>query len=46
MDVNKGLSDDKFVLEQPAGTTVQVVGEKPASAPSPPPPAPTAKGKK
>lgn len=46
MDVNKGLSDDKFVLEQPAGTTMQVVGEKPASVSSTPSPTPPAKGKK
>jgi outer membrane lipoprotein-sorting protein len=33
MDINKGVSDDKFVLKQPAGTTLQVVGQ-PAAAPS------------
>jgi len=26
MDINKGLSDDKFVLDQPAGTQLQVLG--------------------
>ncbi|RPI96632.1 MAG: DUF4292 domain-containing protein, partial [Chloroflexi bacterium] len=26
MDINKGVTDDKFVLEQPAGTTLQVLG--------------------
>ncbi len=31
MDVNKGVEPDKFVLEQPEGTTLQVVGEKPAT---------------
>jgi len=29
MDINKGVSDDKFVLEQPEGTTLQVVGQGP-----------------
>ena len=33
MDINKGVSDDKFVLEQPEGSQLQVVGEKTASAP-------------
>jgi len=27
MDINKGVSDDKFVLEQPEGTTLQQVGQ-------------------
>jgi outer membrane lipoprotein-sorting protein len=37
MDINKGLSDDKFVLNQPEGTKLQTVGANPApaSAPSP-----------
>lgn len=26
MDINKGVSDDKFVLVQPAGTTLQTIG--------------------
>ncbi|HTS31783.1 MAG TPA: hypothetical protein VMH81_38200 [Bryobacteraceae bacterium] len=30
MDINKGVSDDKFVLEQPEGTTLQVIGQPPA----------------
>jgi outer membrane lipoprotein-sorting protein len=34
MDVNKGVTDDKFALEQPPGTTLQVLGEKPAAAPA------------
>jgi outer membrane lipoprotein-sorting protein len=38
MDINKGVSDDKFVLEQPEGTTLQVVGEAPAPAPAKPAP--------
>jgi outer membrane lipoprotein-sorting protein len=27
MDINKGVSDDKFVLEQPPGSTLQVIGQ-------------------
>lgn len=33
MDINKGVSDDKFVLEQPPGSTLQVIGQKPATVP-------------
>jgi outer membrane lipoprotein-sorting protein len=33
MDINKGVSDDKFVLEQPEGTKLQPVGQSPAQAP-------------
>lgn len=29
IDINKPISDDKFVLEQPEGTTLQVLGAKP-----------------
>jgi outer membrane lipoprotein-sorting protein len=36
MDINNGVPDDKFVLEQPAGTTLQVVGEGPVSPSAPP----------
>ena len=40
MDINKGVSDDKFVLDQPEGTTLQVVGQAPApclpAKPAPP----------
>ncbi|MGA2149157.1 MAG: DUF4292 domain-containing protein [Bryobacteraceae bacterium] len=36
MDINKGVSDDKFVLEQPAGTTLRTVGETPAQPAVPP----------
>jgi outer membrane lipoprotein-sorting protein len=44
MEINRGVSDDKFVLEQPEGTQLQVLGE---TAPTPPPaPPPPAKGKK
>jgi outer membrane lipoprotein-sorting protein len=34
MDINKGVSDDKFVLNQPEGTTLQMVGQAPASTPA------------
>jgi len=30
MDINKGVSDDKFVLDQPEGTTLQILGQPPA----------------
>ncbi len=30
MEINRGVSDDKFVLEQPEGTQLQVLGQKPA----------------
>ena len=33
MDINKGVSDDKFVLEQPPGTTLQIVGQPPVTPP-------------
>jgi len=33
LDVNKGVADDQFVLAQPPGTTLQVVGEAPAAPP-------------
>jgi outer membrane lipoprotein-sorting protein len=38
MDINKGVSDDKFVLKQPPGSTLQVVGQG-AMPPATPPPA-------
>jgi outer membrane lipoprotein-sorting protein len=34
MDINKGVTDDKFVLNQPEGATLQVIGQPPASAPN------------
>jgi len=44
MEINRGVSDDKFVLEQPEGTQLQVLGQPtPAPPPAPPPPP---KGKK
>jgi hypothetical protein len=47
MDINKGLSQDKFVLEQPEGSTLQVVGPDTTPPPASPaaPPAPPAKGR-
>jgi outer membrane lipoprotein-sorting protein len=30
MDINKGIKDDQFVLDQPEGTTLQTVGQPPA----------------
>jgi len=33
MDINKGVSDDKFVLKQPEGTTLQIVGQPPVTPP-------------
>ena len=27
MEINRGVSDDKFVLEQPEGTVLQVLGQ-------------------
>jgi len=43
MDIDKGVSEDKFVLEQPEGSTLRAVGE---AAPPPPAPAPPpAKGR-
>jgi len=31
MEINKGVTDDKFVLEQPPGTTLRVLGQPPAA---------------
>ncbi len=33
MDINKGIADDKFVLDRPEGTTLQTVGQ-PAKGPT------------
>jgi len=33
MDINKSVSDDKFVLEQPEGTTLQILGQPPSTQP-------------
>ena len=43
MDINKGVSEDKFALPQPEGSTLQVVGQPPAAGQTPP--APPAKGR-
>ena len=37
MDINKGVSDDKFVLSQPEGSTLRVVGQAQPTPPTPPP---------
>jgi outer membrane lipoprotein-sorting protein len=37
VDINKPISDDKFALEQPEGTTLQVLGAKPSTQPNAPP---------
>lgn len=34
MDINKGVSDDKFVLNQPEGSTLKVVGQSSPAAPT------------
>jgi hypothetical protein len=33
MDINKGVPDDQFVLDQPEGTTLQPIGPPPAKGP-------------
>jgi outer membrane lipoprotein-sorting protein len=42
VDINKGVASDKFVLEQPEGTTLRTLGENP---PPPPPVAAQPQGK-
>jgi hypothetical protein len=37
MDINKGVADDKLVLTQPEGSTLQVVGQPPAKTQTPAP---------
>ena len=46
MDINKGVSDDKFVLNQPEGSIVQTIGQGATAAPpgAPPPSVPRGKG--
>jgi outer membrane lipoprotein-sorting protein len=46
MDINKGVTSDKFALEQPEGTTLQVVGQTPPPAQTPAPPATKGRVKK
>jgi hypothetical protein len=43
MDINKGVSQEKFALAQPEGSTLQVVGQPPA--PDQTPPTPPTKGR-
>jgi len=43
LDINKGVTDDKFVLEQPPGTTLRVLGR--TAAPASQTPASSTKGK-
>jgi len=43
MDINKGVGPEKFVLDQPEGTTLQVLGQPMTTPPAPP--APPAKGR-
>ena len=43
MDINKGVTQEKFALAQPEGSTLQVVGQAPV--PGPAPPTPAAKGR-
>lgn len=45
MDINKGVSAEKFALAQPEGSTLQVVGQAPAPGQTPAAPAPPAKGR-
>ena len=44
MEINKGVTDDKFILERPPGTTLRVLGQPPA-APASQTPAPSTKRK-
>jgi hypothetical protein len=44
MDINKGVSQEKFTLAQPEGSTLQVVGQAPVPSQAPPP-TPPAKGR-
>jgi len=43
MDINKGVTQEKFALAQPEGSTLQIVGQTPV--PSQAPSAPAAKGR-
>ncbi len=45
MDINKGIAAEKFKLDQPEGTTLQVVGQAPPEK-MPPPPATKGRVKK
>lgn len=46
MEINRGVADDKFVLEQPEGTQLQVLGQPAPTPPAPPAPAQKKKKKK
>jgi outer membrane lipoprotein-sorting protein len=46
MEINRGIPDDRFVLEQPEGSQLQVLGQTPEPAPPAAAPAPAAKQKK
>jgi outer membrane lipoprotein-sorting protein len=46
MEINRAVSDDKFVLEQPEGTQLQVLGQPAPTPPAAPAPAPKGKKKK
>ena len=46
MDIDKSVTDDKFVLEQPEGSTLQVLGQPPAAPTAPAAPAPPSPRKK
>src|SRR5262249_33434206 len=35
MDINKGISDDKFVLDRPPGTQLQVIGQPATNSAAP-----------
>jgi outer membrane lipoprotein-sorting protein len=37
MDINKGVGPEKFVLDQPEGTTLQLLGQPVTPTPTPPP---------
>jgi len=39
MDINKGIPNERFVLNQPAGYTLKVIGPPPEPGPGEPPPA-------
>ena len=46
LEINRGVTDNKFVLEQPEGTLLQVLGQTPPPAPAAPAPAKQKKKKK
>jgi hypothetical protein len=46
MDINKGVTDEKFTLAQPEGTTLQVVGQTPPATQTPAAPATKGRVKK